>query len=68
MQPQNQEIEKIRGDIDTEVRAVLEKNMKIFGWDIPENDDKQAAMLIWDAMQESLENLKKDIQRGKYGS
>jgi len=67
LKPQEQEIEKIREDIDAEVRAVLEKNMTIFGWDIPENDDKKAALLIWDVMQESLTGLKEDIESGKYG-
>ena len=68
MKPQEQEIEKIKEDIQSDIRAVLESNMKIFGWDIPENDDKKAALLIWEVMQESVYLLKKDIQNGKYGN
>jgi hypothetical protein len=67
MKPQEQEIAKIREDIYADVRAVLKKNLTIFGWDIPGNDDKKAALLIWDVMQESMETLKKEIENGKYG-
>jgi len=68
MKPQEQEILKIKSDIQMEIRAVLENNMKIFGWDIPENDDKKAALMIWEVMQESVESLRKDIENGKYGN
>jgi hypothetical protein len=46
---------------------VLEKNLTIFGWDIPENDDRKAAEMIWEVMQESMVSLKKEIDAGKYG-
>ncbi len=68
MKPQEQEILKIKHDIQTELKAVLEKNLTIFGWDIPENDDKKAAEMIWEVMQESMASLKKDIDNGKYGN
>ena len=68
MTPQEQEIAKIRSDIQLEMRAVLESNLKHFGWDIPENDDKKAAQMIWEVMQESMEMLREDIANGKYGS
>ncbi len=67
MTPQEQEIAKIKSDIQLEMRTVLENNLKIFGWDIPENDDKKAARMIWEVMQESMRVLKEDIERGKYG-
>ena len=68
MKPQEQEILKIKHDIETEIKAVLEKNLTIFGWDVPENDDKKAAEMIWEVMQESMEILKKEIESGKYGN
>ena len=68
MKPQEQEILKIKEDIQAELKAVLEKNLTIFGWDIPENDDKKAALMIWEVMQESMALLKKDIDNGKYGN
>jgi len=64
--PQEQEIEKMQGEIRTELRAVFKTNMKIFDWDIPENDDKKSAQLIIDVMQKAMDELKSEIEAGKY--
>jgi len=40
--------------------------MKIFDWDIPENDDRKSAELIIDAMQEAIDEIKTDINAGNY--
>jgi hypothetical protein len=40
--------------------------MKIFDWDIPENDDRKSAELIIETMQKALDKIKADIQSGKY--
>jgi len=64
--PQEQEIEKMQGEITTELRAVFKGNMKIFDWDIPENDDKKSAQLIIGAMQKAMDGLKSEIEAGKY--
>ena len=66
MTPQEQEIDKMQGEITTEVRAVFKANMKIFDWDIPENDDKKSAQLIIDVMQKAIDGLKSEIKAGKY--
>ena len=66
MTPQEQEIEKMQGEIRTELRAVFKANMKIFDWDIPENDDKKSAQLIIDVMQKAMDGLKSEIEAGKY--
>ncbi len=66
MTPQEQEIEKMEPEIKKEVRLAFKKNMKIFDWDIPENDDRIAAIMIIDAMQEALNELKAEINAGKY--
>jgi len=64
--PQEQEIEKMQGEIRTELRAVFKANMKIFDWDIPENDDKKSAQLIIDVMQKAIDELRSEINAGKY--
>jgi len=64
--PQEQEIEKMQGEIKTELRAVFKANMKIFDWDIPENDDRKSAELIINVMQKAIDSLKKEIEAGKY--
>ena len=66
MTPQEQEIEKMQGEIRTELRAVFKANMKIFDWDIPENDDRKSAQLIIDVMQKAMDGLKSEIEAGEY--
>ena len=66
MTPQEQEIEKMQSEIRTELRAVFKMNMKIFDWDIPENDDRKSAELIINVMQKAMDGLKKEIEAGEY--
>jgi hypothetical protein len=66
MTPQEQEIEKMRSSIKKELRLIFKANMKIFDWDIPENDDRQSAELIVQTMQEALDEVKQEITEGKY--
>ena len=66
MTPQEQEIIKMQDEIRTELRAVFKMNMKIFDWDIPENDDRKSAELIINVMQKAMDGLKKEIEAGEY--
>jgi len=66
MTPQEQEIEKMRSSIKKELRLIFKANMKIFDWDIPENDDRKSAELIVQTMQEALDEVKQEIADGKY--
>ena len=66
MRPEEKEIEAIQGEIVKELRAIFKANMKIFNWDIPENDDDASAQLILDTMQKALDKLKEEVKAGKY--
>ena len=66
MTPQEQEIKKMRSEITKEMRAVFKANMKVFDWDIPENDDRRSAELILRVMQDALEDLQTEVSNGKY--
>jgi hypothetical protein len=66
MTPQEKEIEKMRSSIQTEMKLIFKANMKIFDWDIPENDDRRSAELIYEVMQKAMNELKKEIESGKY--
>jgi len=66
MTPQEQEIEKMKPEIKKEVRFAFKANMKIFDWDIPENDDRKSAELIIAAMQEAMDELKQEIANGDF--
>ncbi len=66
MTPQEQEIAKMQSEISTELRGVFKANMKIFDWDIPENDDRKSAELIISVMQKAMDTLKAEIEAGEY--
>jgi len=66
MTAQEKEIAKLRDEITAEMRAIFKANMKIFDWDIPENDDRTSAELIVQTMQEALDAIKKEVAEGKY--
>ena len=66
MTPQEQEINKMKDEIKKEVRLAFKANMKIFDWDIPENDDRKSAELIIAVMQEAMDELKQEIANGEF--
>jgi hypothetical protein len=63
MNPQDQEIEKMAKSIASEMKLIFQANMKIFDWDIPENDEKRSAELILETMQNALDRLKEEAQK-----
>ena len=66
MSIQDKEIEKMKGEITTEIHLVFKANMKIFDWDIPENDDRKSAELIVSVMKEAVDELSEEVAAGKY--
>lgn len=66
MSIQEKEIEKMKGEITKEIRLVFKANMKIFDWDIPENDDRKSAELIVSVMKKAVDELSEEVAAGKY--
>ncbi len=66
MDPVRKEIESRRKEIATELKLLFKANMKITDWDVPEADDREAAELLLQVMQEELDKLKEEIRSGKY--
>jgi len=66
MSIQEKELEKMKGEITKEIRLVFKANMKIFDWDIPENDDKKSAELILIAMKEAVDELSQEVASGQF--
>jgi hypothetical protein len=62
------ELESRKGEIELEVEMLFKTNMKITDWDIPENDDKRAAKIILDIMQNKLDAIRADVNAGKYNN
>lgn len=55
-----------KDEIQAEVEAIFKANMKFTDWNVPEVDDKEAAKVILDMIQEKLDKLKADVAAGKY--
>lgn len=66
MDPVEKDIEARKSEITTEVRAIFKTNMKFTDWNVPEADDRLAAELIIETMQEALDTLKSELEEGKY--
>ena len=66
MDPVRKEIESRRKEIAAELKLLFKANMKITDWDVPEADDREAAELVLQVMQEELEKLKEEVRSGKY--
>ncbi|WP_456430852.1 hypothetical protein [Nitratifractor sp.] len=64
--PVTKELESRRKEIKKELELLFKTNMKITDWDIPEADDREAAMELLRIMQEELDALRADVEAGKY--
>ena len=53
------ELDAHRSEIDADMRSLVEKYRRVFGWDIPEIDQNATDKLILAAMRKALD----DIQR-----
>ena len=58
MKIERKEYEKEKEAIMEEVAEVFHNRMRIFTWDVPENDGPTAAGFILKAMQEAIDALK----------
>ena len=63
---QEKEMEMMKSEIRKEIRVIFKTNMKIFDWDIPENDDRKSAELIVASMREAVDEISEEIASGKY--
>ncbi len=60
------EINSRKEDIEDQLELLFNANMKITNWDVPETDDQKAAQMIVEILQKKLDNIKKDVEDGKY--
>jgi len=61
-----QELESRKDEIQKELELLFKANMKITDWDIPEVDDKEVAKRLIEIFYEKLDQIKSDIENGKY--
>jgi len=55
-----------KAEIKKAIELLFATNMKITDWDVPEADDEEAARVLHRIMQEALDEIKKEIDEGKY--
>lgn len=55
-----------KGEIDGTLETLFEANMKITNWDVPEADNRKAAEVLIEMMQDKLNLIKEDVDNGKY--
>lgn len=60
------ELQSRKTEIQREMRLLFKANMKITDWDVPEVDDRKAAEAIITLFEEVLDEIKADIENGKY--
>ena len=53
-------------EIQKEVELLFKTNMKITDWDVPEADDKEGAKILLDMIQEKIDEIRADVNAGKY--
>ena len=52
------ELQRYHKELVGDVRALVEKYRRAMDWDIPENDEQEADILIFAAIQKALDEIK----------
>ena len=66
MDPVEKDLENRKAEIKNAMELMFKANMTITDWDVPEGDDKEAAKILISIMQEALNEIKVEIEAGKY--
>lgn len=62
----NKEFKNRKEDIERELEQLFKSNLKIADWDVPEADDRKAATLLLEILQNKLDGIKGEVKDGKY--
>lgn len=55
-----------KSEIEGTLETLFEANMKITNWDVPEADNRQAAEVLIEMLQDKLNQIKENVDKGKY--
>jgi hypothetical protein len=66
MDATTKELVSRKNEIQKEVELLFKSNMKITDWDVPEANDKEAANILLDMIQEKIDAIRADVDAGKY--
>jgi hypothetical protein len=54
------ELDSRYSEIKSQIEAIFAANSHITGWDVPEVDEKEAALLLLEYMQKALDEVKEE--------
>ncbi len=57
----DKELAKRYDEIKAEIKAIYKANEHITGWDIPELDEKEAALKLLNVMQKAFDEVKEEV-------
>lgn len=63
-----QELKSRQKEIEGALQLLFKTNMKITDWDVPEADDKEAALILLDILQAKLDTIREDVLAGRYNN
>ncbi len=66
MESEKKDLLERKSEIIKELEILFKTNLKITDWDVPEADDRKAAEVLTEILQEGLDKIKEDIKNGKY--
>ncbi len=66
MESEKKDLLERKSEIIKELEILFKTNLKITDWDVPEADDRKAAEVLAEILQEGLDKIKEDIKNGKY--
>ena len=55
------ELQSRKSEIKKEMKLLFSANNRITEWDVPEANEKEAAQILLDVMQEALDEIKEEI-------
>ena len=55
------DLENRKAEIEKELELLFSVNLKIVDWDVPEPDEDEARLLLWNILNDKLQKLKPEI-------
>ncbi len=57
------DLENRKAEIEKELELLFSVNLKIVDWDVPESDEDEARLLLWNILNDKLQTLKPEITK-----
>ncbi len=52
------DLQNRKSEIEKELELLFKANLKIVDWDVPEPDDEEAALILWNILNDKLQEIK----------